>query len=222
MAADTQVLVVGAGPAGLFMAVELMRHGVSCRVIDENDGPTNDTRATVGIHARTLEILESIGLADEFINAGNVCHGAGVYTSAYARISYLSFDELDSPFPFHLMLEQSKTERLLSRHLASLGMQEERRAELLSFEQDDDGVTARLRRSGGYEENVRASYLVGCDGAHSTVRHALGVPFAGEPYPTDFVAGDVHRFCQPRADSRWQCTPTCPRALLRRDERTRT
>ena len=74
MTSDTQVLVVGAGPVGLFMAAELTRHGVSCRVIDKNDGPTDDTRAS-GIQARTLEILESIGLADEFIQAGSICPG---------------------------------------------------------------------------------------------------------------------------------------------------
>ena len=191
MVSDTQVLVVGAGPVGLFMAAELCRHGVSCRVIDKNDGPTDDTRAS-GIQARTLEILDSVGLADEFVQAGRTCHGSYTYTSAYERISFLSFDELDSPFPFTLQLQQSKTERFLSRYLASLQKEAERRVELLSFEQDDDGVSANLRYVDDKEETVRASYLVGCDGAHSTVRHALGVSFEGEPYPTDFVTADVH------------------------------
>ena len=191
MVSDTQVLVVGAGPVGLFMAAELCRHGVSCRVIDKNDGPTDDTRAS-GIQARTLEILDSVGLADEFVQAGRTCHGSYTYTSAYERISFLSFDELDSPFPFTLQLQQSKTERFLSRYLASLQKEAERRVELLSFEQDDDGVSANLRYVDDKEETARASYLVGCDGAHSTVRHALGVSFEGEPYPTDFVTADVH------------------------------
>jgi len=77
MAADTQVLVVGAGPVGLFMAAELNRHGVSCRIVDKNDGPTHDSRAA-SIQARTLEILESVSLADEFVQMGNICHAAPV------------------------------------------------------------------------------------------------------------------------------------------------
>ena len=77
MATDTQVLVVGAGPVGLFMAAELNRHGVSCRIVDRNDGPTHDTRAAT-IQARTLEILESVSLADEFVQVGNICEASEV------------------------------------------------------------------------------------------------------------------------------------------------
>jgi len=77
---DTQVLVVGAGPVGLFMAAELNRHGVSCRIVDMNDGPTHDSRAA-SIQARTLEILDSVGLADEFVQAGNICHAKASYNS---------------------------------------------------------------------------------------------------------------------------------------------
>src|SRR6266540_7337763 len=80
MATNTQVLVVGAGPVGLFMAAELNRHGVSCRIVDKNDGPTHDSRAA-SIKARKLEILESVSLADEFVQAGNICHAAATYTS---------------------------------------------------------------------------------------------------------------------------------------------
>src|SRR6267154_5675646 len=80
MATDTQVLVVGAGPAGLFMAAELNRHGVSCRIVDKNDGPTHASRAA-SIQARTLEILDSVSLADEFVQVGNICHATATYTS---------------------------------------------------------------------------------------------------------------------------------------------
>ena len=191
MATDTQVLVVGAGPVGLFMAAELNRHGVSCRIVDKNDGPTPDTRAAA-VQARTLEILESLGLADEFVQAGNISHAKATYTSDYKLIKYLTFDELDSAFPFILQLPQSQTERLLAGYLARLGTEVERRVELVAFEQDEDGVRATLRSRDGGQETVNVSYLVGCDGAHSSVRHALGVAFSGDDYPTDLISADVH------------------------------
>ena len=190
MATDTQVLVVGAGPAGLFMAAELKRHGVSCRIVDKNDGPTHDTRAAA-IQARTLEILESVGLADEFVQAGHICHAKATYTSDHKLIKYLTFDELDSAFPFVLQLPQSQTERMVARYLARLGTEVERRVELVAFEQDEDGVRATLRHPDGRQETANVSYLVACDGAHSTVRHALGVAFSGDDYPTDLISADV-------------------------------
>ena len=190
MATDTQVLVVGAGPVGLFMAAELNRHGVSCRIVDKNDGPTRDTRAAA-IQARTLEILESLGLADEFVQAGNISRAKATYTSDHKLIKYLTFDELDSAFPFVLQLPQSQTERALARYLARLGTEVERRVELVAFEQDEDGVRATLQRPEGGQETANVSYLVACDGAHSTVRHALGVSFSGDDYPTDLISADV-------------------------------
>ena len=190
MATDSQVLVVGAGPAGLFMAAELNRHGISCRIVDKNDGPTHDTRAA-SIQARTLEILESIGLADEFLQTGNICHAAATYTSDHKLIKYLTFDELDSAFPFVLQLPQSQTERIVARYLARLGTEVERRVELVAFEQDEDGVRATLQPPDGGQETAHVSYLIACDGAHSPVRHALGVSFSGDDYPTDFMTADV-------------------------------
>ena len=190
MATDSQVLVVGAGPAGLFMAAELNRHGISCRIVDKNDGPTHDTRAA-SIQARTLEILDSIGLADEFVQAGNICHAAATYTSDHKLIKHLTFDELDSAFPFVLLLPQSQTERIVAHYLARLGTEVERRVELVAFEQDEDGVRATLQPPDGGQETAHVSYLVACDGAHSPVRHALGVSFSGDDYPTDFMTADV-------------------------------
>jgi 2-polyprenyl-6-methoxyphenol hydroxylase-like FAD-dependent oxidoreductase len=191
MATDSQVLVVGAGPAGLFMAAELNRHGISCRIVDKNDGPTHETRAA-SIQARTLEILESIGLADELLQAGNICHAAATYTSDHKLIKYLTFDELDSAFPFVLQLPQSQTERIVARYLARLGTEVERSVELVAFEQDEDGVRATLQPADGGQETAHVSYLIACDGAHSPVRHALGVSFSGDDYPTDFMTADVH------------------------------
>jgi 2-polyprenyl-6-methoxyphenol hydroxylase-like FAD-dependent oxidoreductase len=190
MATDTQVLVVGAGPVGLFMAAELNRHGVCCRIVDKNDGPTHDSRAA-SVQARTLEILESISLADEFVQAGNICHAAATYSSDHKVIKYLTFDELDSAYPFVLQLPQSRTERLVARYLARLGTEVERRVELVTFEQDEDGVRATLQPADGGQETAHVSYLIACDGAHSPVRHGLGVSFSGDDYPTDFITADV-------------------------------
>jgi 2-polyprenyl-6-methoxyphenol hydroxylase-like FAD-dependent oxidoreductase len=190
MATNTQVLVVGAGPVGLFMAAELNRYGVSCRIVDKNDGPTHESRAA-SIQARTLEILESLSLADEFVQAGNICHAAASYAADHKLIKYLTFDELDSAFPFVLQLPQSQTEHILARYLARLGTEVERRVELVAFEQDEDGVRATLQPADRGQETAHVSYLIACDGAHSPVRHALGVSFAGDDYPTDFMTADV-------------------------------
>ena len=239
MATDTQVLVVGAGPVGLFMAAELKRHGVSCRIVDKNDGPTHDTRAAA-IQARTFEILESVGLADEFVQAGHISHAKATYTSDHKLIKYLTFDELDSAFPFILQLPQSQTERLLAGYLARLGTEVERRVELVAFEQDEDGVRATLRSRDGGQETVNVSYLVACDGAHSTVRHALGVSFSGDDYPTDLISADVQvdwklprdeqlsffapKACSPFSRCREDALPSLPisarpREIIRRRER---
>ena len=147
MATDTQVLVVGAGPVGLFMAAELKRHGVSCRIVDKNDGPTHDTRAAA-VQARTLEILESLSaLRTSSFRRATSPMPRPTYTSDHKLIKYLTFDELDSAFPFILQLPQSQTERLLAAYLARLGTEVERRSELVAFEQDEDGVRATLRLS---------------------------------------------------------------------------
>src|SRR5215468_5508891 len=191
MATDSQVLVVGAGPAGLFMAAELNRHGISCRIVDKNDGATHETRAA-SIQARTLEILESVSLANEFVQVGNICHAIATYTSEHKLIKHLTFDELDSAFPFVLLLPQSQTERIVARYLARLGTEVERRVELVAFEQDEDGVRTTLQHPDGGQETAHVSYLIACDGAHSPVRHALGVSFSGDDYPTDFMTADVH------------------------------
>src|SRR5262249_13684797 len=124
--------------------------------------------------------------------AGNVCHAAATYASDHKLIKYLTFDELDSAFPFVLQLPQSQTERLVARYLARLGTKVERRVELVAFEEDEGGVRATLQPADGGQETAHVSYLIACDGAHSPVCHALGVSFSGDDYPTDFMTADVH------------------------------
>lgn len=186
---DVDVLVVGAGPVGLFLACDLTRRGVETRIVDRNDGPTTLSKA-LGLHARSLEVLHDLGVAATAIERGLVIPYVSFH-SGRRPLGRVRFERLDSPYPFILDLEQSQTERLLAEHLAGLGNREERGVTLLGFAQDEDGVTAELEHRDGRHETCRAQYLVGCDGAHSTVRHALGLAFEGDAYPANMLLADV-------------------------------
>jgi 2-polyprenyl-6-methoxyphenol hydroxylase-like FAD-dependent oxidoreductase len=186
---DTPVLVVGAGPVGLMLACELVRHGVECRIIDKAPAPTDKSKA-LGIHARTLEIFDNAGIADEMIAAGHKAHGMSAFSGG-KRIAHISLDQIPSRYQFVLMLPQSETERFLGMHLASLGLQVERNVELAGFTQDADGVTSTLKAADGREEQCHSAWIAGCDGAHSTVRHTLGLEFEGEQYEESFWLADL-------------------------------
>ncbi len=188
MAKDVDVLVAGAGPVGLFLACALARHGVDVRIVDSAPGPTTLSKA-IGVHARTMEIFQDLGVIDAALAEGKKMHGASIFSGAN-KITSLLMDELDSPFPFILDLEQSRTENILVDHLNQAGGAVERNTTMAGLDQDDEGVVVTLKR-GDQEEAVRAAWLVGCDGAHSTTRHALGLEFAGEAVPQNFLLADV-------------------------------
>ncbi len=183
-------LVVGAGPTGLMMAAELARHGVPCRIIDKLPHASTTSKA-LALHARTLEVFEQIGIVEEVLHQGLKLHGMSVHADG-RRIMHISLDNLPGPYPFILSLPQSETERILNNHLERLGIQVERQVELVSFTQDEQAVIVTLRHADGREETVTTSWLIGCDGAHSTVRHILNIPFTGAPYPEAFALADVH------------------------------
>ncbi len=185
-----KALVVGAGPTGLMMAAELARHGVPCRIIDKLPHATTTSKA-LALHARTLEVFEQIGIIEEVLNQGLKLHGMSIHADGH-RIMHISLDDLHGPYPFVLSLPQSETERILGKHLERLGIQVERQVELVSFTQDEQAVTAILRHADGCEETVTPPWLIGCDGAHSAVRHILHIPFNGAPYPEAFALADVH------------------------------
>ncbi|HEY7357587.1 MAG TPA: FAD-dependent monooxygenase [Ktedonobacterales bacterium] len=182
-------LVVGAGPTGLMMALQLARHGVACRIIDKQPHATTTSNA-IGVQSRTLEIFDQLGLIDEALAQGNRLHGMNIYADGQ-RLIQVRFDDLPAPYPFTLSLPQSETERILAKHLAEMGVPVERQVELIGFAQDAQAVTATLRRADGHEEHVTAAWLIGCDGAHSAVRHLLNVPFQGAAYPEAFALADV-------------------------------
>jgi 2-polyprenyl-6-methoxyphenol hydroxylase-like FAD-dependent oxidoreductase/heme-degrading monooxygenase HmoA len=187
-----EVLVVGAGPAGLTHAIELARRGIAVRVVDKRLQASTQADKAIGIHCRTMEIWEDQGIVTEAMDAGVWLYGQTVFVNGVQthQVDWAGLDEL--PFA-HLGLPQYDTERILGAKLASLGVVVERGVELIGFTQEDEGVTAQLRHPAGELEAARAQYLVGCDGAHSAVRSGLGLSFDGglSMFPQLFMLGDV-------------------------------
>jgi 2-polyprenyl-6-methoxyphenol hydroxylase-like FAD-dependent oxidoreductase len=182
-------LVVGAGPTGLLMAGELARHGLAVRVIDRNEHAATESRA-LAIQARTVEVLDDLGLADRFLAEGLRAKGVNFWGAAGKQLAHVDLGEIEGPYPFVLDLPQARTEQLLGEHLEALGPSVERQTELVAFEQDPDGVRATLRSPSG-EETMQVPWLIGCDGAHSIVRHTLAIPFEGRTVAVDWALADV-------------------------------
>jgi 2-polyprenyl-6-methoxyphenol hydroxylase-like FAD-dependent oxidoreductase len=182
-------LVVGAGPVGLAMAAELRRYGVATRVIDKAANRSDKSKALV-IWSRTLELFDRMGCGDAFMAVGRRMRG-GTISAEGRRLAHFEFAGLDTPHPYALTVAQSETERLLAEHLGRLGGEVERGVELVDFSQSAAGVRARLRHAGGADEIVECDWLLGCDGAHSAVRHGLGMEFSGVTEPSDFWLADV-------------------------------
>lgn len=183
------ILIVGAGPVGLTMAAELVRYGVPVRLIDRSAEPTQTSKALV-LWSRTLELIDRMGCTQAFLDVGLRVHGASI-RSGTSVLGRASFDGISSPYNFALMIPQRDTERLLHEHLVSMGGTVEREVELTGFAQDADGVRATLRHKDGREEAVETPWLIGCDGAHSSVRHGLGLTFDGSTEGGDWILADV-------------------------------
>ncbi|WP_028922207.1 FAD-dependent monooxygenase [Pseudonocardia acaciae] len=183
------VLVVGAGPTGLAMAVELARRGVAVRVVDAAEAPTSETRA-LGVQPRTLELFERLGLAGAAVADGVPVTEFRLFSEGVQFLD-MSLRGLDTPHPYLLMLPQPRVERLLAARLAELGVRVQRPVELTGFTQRPDEVEVELRHGDGAVERARVSWLVGCDGAHSAVRRRLGVPFLGRPFEENFAVADA-------------------------------
>ena len=188
-AMDCQVLVVGASPTGLVLAAELLARGIRTRIIDQGDAVTLQARA-IGIHARTLEVLAMMGLAERFLADGHVVRHTRFYSEGRCLAS-LEFARSGSRFGFMLNLPQDQTERLLRARVTELGGVVENRTELTGLTAGGDAVTAAVRGPKGQAETITARYVVGCDGAHSRVRRELGLTFRGHHYPQDWLLADV-------------------------------
>ncbi|HTK07883.1 MAG TPA: FAD-dependent monooxygenase [Ktedonobacteraceae bacterium] len=185
------VLIVGAGPTGLTAAIELARRGISFRLIEKYEQRSPFSKA-LALHARTLELLElsSAKLADTFVREGYTSPGANLGTGTDHSVT-ADFSSLDTHYPYLLIIPQARTEELLEVHLADLGHTIEHGVELKDLTPGTDEVIAHLQNTNGAMEELHARYVLGCDGAHSTVRHALNLPFPGKGYAWTAFLGDV-------------------------------
>ncbi|WP_182886873.1 FAD-dependent monooxygenase [Microbispora sp. H10885] len=182
---NAEVLVVGAGPAGLTAAIVLAQHGRQVMIVDALGEGANTSRAAV-VHPRTLEVLEPYGVADRL-----AAHG--LHTPVFAirdrdkMLVPVPFGGLPTAYPYTLMISQADTEAHLLARLHELGGKVIRPARVSSVEQDADGVTATLDDG----RRIRAAYLIGADGLNSTVRQSAGIGFTGGTYAESFVLADV-------------------------------
>lgn len=176
------VIVAGGGPTGFMLASELRLHGVHVVVLERETEPNVHARA-LGLHVRSIEIMDQRGLLERFLARGSQYPVVGFFAS----IRKLRPDRLDTAHPYVLAIPQTTTERLLNEHATELGAEIRRGCELVGLNQDKHGVTAELADG----TRLRSRYLVGCDGGRSTVRKLLGVGFPGEPTRREWLLGEV-------------------------------
>ncbi|HVR04226.1 MAG TPA: FAD-dependent monooxygenase [Polyangia bacterium] len=188
----TQVLVAGAGPTGLALALWLARSGVRARVVEREPSPPRTSRA-IAVQARTLELYRQLGIADDAVARGRTLEALNLWVHG-EKVAHIPFGDIGSgrsKFPFMLMLAQDEHERLLTAELERAGVLVERGTALTRFDVYGDTVRALLTRRDGRTEACEAAYLAGCDGASSSVRHGLGLGFPGGTYSHVFYVADL-------------------------------
>jgi 2-polyprenyl-6-methoxyphenol hydroxylase-like FAD-dependent oxidoreductase len=186
-----EVLVVGAGPTGLALAAHLATYGIRVRIIDRQSDRVHESRA-LAIQPRTLEVLADLGVTPALLDHGRQAVQLRVHLPRRV-VSVRLFDLglADTAYPFLLFLSQAQTERILGDHLAQQRVTIQRQTELVQLSPAGDHVGCRLRHPDGRLETVAARYVVGCDGAHSTVRQQAGIGFEGAAYPQTFLLADL-------------------------------
>ncbi|SRR5579883_272799 len=183
------VLIVGAGPTGLMVACELARRNIPFRIIDKKSEPSKGSNAT-WIQSRTLEIFDYLGMADPFLRKGHPCHAINFYQNGN-QIGNLNLKQIDSCYPFILMLPQSETEKILAEKLAKSNIKVERSIELINLEKHKNNFVSTIRMPNGNLENISSDWVIACDGANSTVRQKCGIHFPGVDIPEQFMVGDA-------------------------------
>ena len=189
---NTDVIVIGAGPTGLSLACQLIRYGIDFVIIEKGEGVTPYSKA-LGVHARTLEIYQQLGIVEQAIAQGTIAGKVRMIAGGKVRgeVDLSNLGQGLSQFPYLLVLEQSNNERLLYEYMQAHGKDVCWQTELESFSQTETQVTARVKTASGEASTIEAKYLVGCDGPKSPVRHALGLAFAGSTLERLFYVADV-------------------------------
>ena len=236
---DVEVLIVGAGPTGLMLGTQLARRGIRSLIVDQNPGPSIQTKA-LGVHARTLEIYSHLGIAERALELGTRVGAANMWVEGRhsARVPVGDIGRDLSPYPFILILGQDDNERLLGDAMRLEGLEVKWSTEVVGLEQDSTHVRAKLRHEDGSVVEVKASWVAGCDGAHSAVREMNGIAFQGAPYEHVFFIADTvargpmisgelnvylwrqgfHLFFPMRGTNHWRVVGIVPPALRSRDD----
>lgn len=188
----TEVLIVGAGPTGLVLALWLTRLGVTVRIIDKTAQPGTTSRA-LAVQVRTLELYRQLDLTDAVVARGHKVPAVNMWARGKraASVSFAVVGETFTPYSFFEIFPQDQHEQLLVERLGSLGVSVERRTELLGYSDEGGRISARLRTAAGADESCEASYIAGCDGARSLVRETLGAGFPGGTYRQVFYVADI-------------------------------
>ena len=189
---DTQVLIVGAGPTGLMLAIQLARAGVRPVIIDRHAGPAMQSRA-LGVHARTLEIYARMGVIDQALARGIPATGGNLWADGrlLGKVPLGQAGGRISPYPYILVLGQDENEFIMGERLSGLGITIEWNTELAALTQHADHVQATIRNHDGSERTLTAAWVAGCDGSKSAVRELNGIGFPGAPYQHVFFVADV-------------------------------
>lgn len=180
---DVDVLIIGAGPSGLMMACQLLMHNITFRIIDKKDAPAMNSGALI-LHARTLEILDELGLAKKAIEAGSIVQSICISFNS-PKITSIDISKAGfglTRFPFFLMIEQWRTENLLIDFMKARSCNLESSTELVSFTNNNDFVTSEVSTASGEIKEIKSRFLIGADGTNSIVRQKLGIPFPGKTH----------------------------------------
>lgn len=210
---DTDVLIVGAGPVGLFLANECARRNLRWRIIETHAAQSLYSKA-LAIFPRTMEIFDMAGVVQTFLEAANRVTSVAVITHGHT-LAQMPFQPEQTPYPFVAMVPQDVTEKILAEELKRKGGHVEYETTFVSARQENDHVEATLDHR-GEQTRVRAAFIVGCDGAHSAVRKAINVPLEGGEYADAYMLADIETNDALPADqmqlcrANWDLQPSFP------------